>query len=201
MVDESQAHLTGAGEYDCAPEPLPTLRHSTAHLLAQAVTQLFPGVKLAIGPPIENGFYYDFHRDAPFTEEDLARLEERMRDLAKADFPIVREERSRAEAVSYYRERDEPFKVEILEALPPDVRWVSFYRQGDFVDLCRGPHVPSTGHIQAFKLLASSGAYWRGDEHRPMLQRIYGTAWYTQEELDKYVWSVAWAKRAHHGKP
>ena len=92
MADETHAHLTGAGEYDCAPEPLPTLRHSTAHLLAQAVTQLFPGVKLAIGPPIENGFYYDFHRDVPFTEEDLARLEERMRDLAKADYPIVREE-------------------------------------------------------------------------------------------------------------
>ena len=98
MADETHAHLTGAGEYDCAPEPLPTLRHSTAHLLAQAVTQLFPGVKLAIGPPIENGFYYDFHRDVPFTEEDLARLEERMRDLAKADYPIVREERSRADA-------------------------------------------------------------------------------------------------------
>src|SRR5262245_3279835 len=200
MVDESQAHLTGAGEYDCVPEPLPTLRHSTAHLLAQAATQLFPGVKPAIGPPIVNGFYYDFHRDAPFTEEDLARLEERMRDLAKADYPIVREERSRAEAVRYYRERGEPFKVEILESLPPDVGRVSFYRQGDFVDLCRGPHVPSTGHIQAFKLLSSSGAYWRGDEHRPMLQRIYGTAWFTQDELDKYVWSVEEAKRRDHRK-
>ena len=99
MADETHAHLTGAGEYDCAPEPLPTLRHSTAHLLAQAVTQLFPGVKLAIGPPIENGFYYDFGRDVPFTEEDLVRLEERMRDLAKADYPIVREERSRADAI------------------------------------------------------------------------------------------------------
>ena len=200
MSDETHAHLTGAGQYDCAPEPLPTLRHSTAHLLAQAVTQLFPGVKLAIGPPIENGFYYDFHRDVPFTEEDLGRLEERMRDLAKADYPIVREERSRAEAIRYYREHDEPFKVEILEALPPDVTRVSFYRQGDFVDLCRGPHVPSTGHIQAFKLLSSSGAYWRGDEHRPMLQRIYGTAWFTQEELDKYVWSVEEAKRRDHRK-
>jgi threonyl-tRNA synthetase len=200
MADETHAHLTGAGQYDCAPEPLPTLRHSTAHLLAQAVTQLFPGVKLAIGPPIENGFYYDFHRDVPFTEEDLARLEERMRDLAKADYPIVREERSRADAVRYYRELGEPFKVEILEALPPDVARVSFYRQGDFVDLCRGPHVPSTGHIQAFKLLSSSGAYWRGDEHRPMLQRIYGTAWFTQEELDRYVWGIEEAKRRDHRK-
>ena len=200
MADETHAHLTGAGQYDCAPEPLPTLRHSTAHLLAQAVTQLFPGVKLAIGPPIESGFYYDFHRDVPFTEEDLARLEERMRDLAKADYPIVREERSRADAVRYYRELGEPFKVEILEALPPDVARVSFYRQGDFVDLCRGPHVPSTGHIQAFKLLSSSGAYWRGDEHRPMLQRIYGTAWFTQDELDRYVWGIEEAKRRDHRK-
>ena len=108
-----------------------------------------------------------------------------MRDLAKADYPIVREERSRADAIRYYREHGEPFKVEILEALPADVTQVSFYRQGDFVDLCRGPHVPATGHIQAFKLLSSSGAYWRGDEHRPMLQRIYGTAWFTQEELDQ----------------
>jgi threonyl-tRNA synthetase len=200
MADETHAHLTGAGEYDCTPEPLPTLRHSTAHLLAQAVTQLFPGVKLAIGPPIENGFYYDFHRDVPFTEEDLARLEERMRDLAKADYPIVREERSRADAIQHYRHLDEPFKVEILEALPPDVTRVSFYRQGEFVDLCRGPHVPSTGHIQAFKLLSSSGAYWRGDERRPMLQRIYGTAWLTQEELDRYVWSIEEAKRRDHRK-
>ena len=200
MTDEAHAHLTGAGQYDCAPEPLPTLRHSTAHLLAQAVTQLFPGVKLAIGPPIENGFYYDFHRDVPFTEEDLGRLEERMRDLAKADYPIVREERSRAEAVAFYRERDERFKVEILEALPAEVTRVSFYRQGEFVDLCRGPHVPSTGHLHVFKLLSSSGAYWRGDERRPMLQRIYGTAWFTQEELDRYVWSVEEAKRRDHRK-
>ncbi|HZS33880.1 MAG TPA: threonine--tRNA ligase [Methylomirabilota bacterium] len=200
MSDEAHAHLTGAGEYDCAPEPLPTLRHSTAHLLAQAATQLFPEVRLAIGPPIENGFYYDFQRDTPFTEEDLARLEERMRELAKADYPIVREERSREEAIRFYRDRHEPFKVEILEALPPEVTRVSFYRQGEFVDLCRGPHVPSTGHIHAFKLLSSSGAYWRGDEHRPMLQRIYGTAWPTQEELDRHLWRLAEAKRRDHRK-
>ena len=200
MADETHAHLTGAGEYDCAPEPLPTLRHSTAHLLAQAVTQLYPGVKLAIGPPIENGFYYDFQRDVPFTEEDLVRLEDRMRQLAKADYPIVREERSRTEAIAYYRGRNEPFKVEILEALAPEVRRVSFYRQGDFVDLCRGPHVPSTGHLQAFKLLSSSGAYWRGDEHKPMLQRIYGTAWFTQEELDRHLWRLQEAKRRDHRK-
>ena len=123
-----------------------------------------------------------------------------MRDLAKADYPIVREERSREDAIREYREHDEPFKVEILEALPPDVTRVSFYRQGEFVDSGRGPHVPSTGQIQAFKLLSSSGAYWRGDERRPMLQRIYGTAWFTQEELDRYVWSVEEAKRRDHRK-
>jgi threonyl-tRNA synthetase len=123
-----------------------------------------------------------------------------MRELAKADYPIVREERSREEALRFYRDRHEPFKVEILEALPPEVTRVSFYRQGDFVDLCRGPHVPSTGHIHAFKLLSSSGAYWRGDERRPMLQRIYGTAWPTQEELDRHLWRLAEAKRRDHRK-
>jgi threonyl-tRNA synthetase len=200
MTEPTQAHLTGAGDYDCVPEPLPTLRHSAAHLMAQAVTQLFPEVKLAIGPPIEDGFYYDFHRDAPFTEEDLTRIEERMRELAKADYPIVREERARAEAIRFYQERGEPFKVEILEGLPPDVSRVSFYRQGEFVDLCRGPHVPSTGYIQAFRLLSTSGAYWRGDERRPMLRRIYGTAWFTQEELDRHLWRLEEAKRRDHRK-
>jgi threonyl-tRNA synthetase len=200
MTDDAEAHLTGAGEFDCLPEPLPTLRHSAAHLMAQAVTQLYPGTRLAIGPPIENGFYYDFGRPEPFTEADLGRIESRMRELAQADYPIVREEMGRAEAIQYYQGRDEPFKVEILESLAPDVHRVSFYRQGDFVDLCRGPHVPSTGHIRAFKLLSTSGAYWRGDEHRPMLQRIYGTAWPTPEELDRYLWRVEEAKRRDHRK-
>ncbi len=200
MAEEVQAHLTGAGEFDCPPEPLPTLRHSTAHLMAQAVTQLFPGTKLAIGPPIEDGFYYDFQRPEPFGPEDLARIEARMRELARADYPIVREERSRDQAIRDYEARDEPFKVEILRSLPPEVARVSFYRQGDFVDLCRGPHVPSTGHIQFFKLLSTSGAYWRGDERRPMLQRIYGTAWATQEELDRHLWRLEEAKRRDHRK-
>src|SRR5262245_22714947 len=200
MADEAHAHLTGAGEYDCEPAPLPTLRHSCAHLMAQAVGQLFPGTKLAIGPPIENGFYYDFGRAEPFTPEDLARIEARMVELSRADYPIVREEMSRQDAIGFYQERDEPFKLDILRDLPPDVTRVSFYRQGDFVDLCRGPHVPSTGHIQVFKLLSSSGAYWRGDEHRPMLQRIYGTAWPTREELDRHVWRLEEAKRRDHRK-
>jgi threonyl-tRNA synthetase len=200
MAEETLTHLTGEGQYDCTPEPLPTLRHSCAHLMAQAVTRLYPGTKLAIGPPIENGFYYDFSRPEPFTEEDLAGIEARMRELAQADFAIVREERSREEAIRYYEEGDEPFKVEILRGLPPDVARVSFYRQGEFVDLCRGPHVPSTGHIRAFKLLSTSGAYWRGDERRPMLQRIYGTSWLTPEELDRHLWRLEEAKRRDHRK-
>jgi threonyl-tRNA synthetase len=200
MADESQAHLTGAGQYDCVPEPLPTLRHSTAHLMAQAVTELFPGTRLAIGPPIEDGFYYDFQRAEPFTTEDLGRIEARMRELVAADHPFVRDERSREEAIRLYEERGEPFKVEILRALPAEAARVSFYRQGDFVDLCRGPHVPSTGHIRFFKLLSVSGAYWRGDERRPMLQRIYGTAWHTQEDLDRHLWRLEEAKRRDHRK-
>ncbi len=200
MADEVHAHLTGAGEFDCEPAPVPTLRHSSAHLMAQAVSQLFPDTKLAIGPPIENGFYYDFYRPEPFTADDLARIERRMHELAQADYPIVREEMSRDEAIRYYEARDEPFKLEIIRDLPTEVTRVSLYRQGDFVDLCRGPHVPSTGHIRFFKLLSTSGAYWRGDERRPMLQRIYGTAWVTQEELDRHLWRLEEAKRRDHRK-
>jgi threonyl-tRNA synthetase len=200
MADEVEAHLSGAGEFDCPPEPLPTLRHSSAHLMAQAVTELFPGTKLAIGPPIADGFYYDFHRTEPFTPDDLTRIEARMRELAKADHAFVREEVDREEALRFFEARGEPFKVEILRDLPAEVRRVSLYRQGDFVDLCRGPHVPSTSHIQAVKLLTTSGAYWRGDERRPMLQRIYGTAWHTQADLDHYLWRLEEAKRRDHRK-
>ena len=195
---EEDRHLKFAGELDCVPEPLPTLRHSTSHVMAQAVKQLFPEVRVAIGPAIEDGFYYDFRRATPFTPEDLARVEARMRELVKADLPFVREEWARAEAIRHFKEQDEPFKVEILEGL--DVPAVSVYRQGDFLDLCRGPHVRSTRGIKAFKLLSSSGAYWRGDERNPMLQRIYGTAWLTQEDLDKYLWRIEEAKKRDHRK-
>ena len=195
---EEDRHLKFAGELDCVPEPLPTLRHSTSHVMAQAVKQLFPEVRVAIGPAIEDGFYYDFRRATPFTPEDLARIEARMRELVKADLPFVREEWARAEAIRHFKEQDEPFKVEILEGL--DVPAVSVYRQGDFLDLCRGPHVRSTRGIKAFKLLSSSGAYWRGDERNPMLQRIYGTAWLTQEDLDKYLWRIEEAKKRDHRK-
>jgi len=166
--------------------------------MAQAVKRLFPAVRVAIGPAIEDGFYYDFAKAEPFTPEDLAKIEEIMREIAKANVPFERQEMDREEAIRFFRERNEPFKVEILEGL--DAPRVSLYRQGDFIDLCRGPHVASTGQVKHFKLLSSSGAYWRGDERNPMLQRIYGTAWLTQEELDKYLWRLEEAKKRDHRK-
>jgi threonyl-tRNA synthetase len=164
--------------------------------MAQAVKQLFPDVRVAIGPAIEDGFYYDFAKSTPFTPEDLERIESRMREIVKKDLPFVREAWSREQAIRWFEEQGEPFKVEILRGL--DVPTVSVYRQGDFLDLCRGPHVASTGVIKAFKLLSSSGAYWRGDEKNPMLQRIYGTAWLSQEDLDKHLWRIEEAKKRDH---
>jgi threonyl-tRNA synthetase len=166
--------------------------------MAQAVKRLFPAVRVAIGPSIEDGFYYDFAKAEPFTPEDLVKIEEVMREIAKANSPFERQEMPRDEAIRFFRERDEPFKVEILEGI--DASQVSLYRQGDFIDLCRGPHVSSTGHVKHFKLLSSSGAYWRGDERNPMLQRIYGTAWPTQEELDQHLWRLEEAKKRDHRK-
>jgi threonyl-tRNA synthetase len=195
---EEDRHLKLTGEFDCEPTPLSTLRHSTSHVMAQAVKRLFPDVKVAIGPAIEDGFYYDFAKAEPFTPEDLARIETVMREIARADHPFERREMPRTEAIAYFRERGEPYKVEILEGLDADR--VSLYTQGDFVDLCRGPHVRSTGEIKVFKLLSSSGAYWRGDEKNPMLQRIYGTAWLTQEELDGHLWRLEEARKRDHRK-
>jgi threonyl-tRNA synthetase len=166
--------------------------------MAQAVKRLFPAVRVAIGPAIEDGFYYDFGDAAPFTPDDLAKIEGVMHEIAQANHPFERQEMSRADAIAFFRERGEPFKVEILEGI--DAPRVSLYRQGDFVDLCRGPHVPSTGHVKHFKLLSSSGAYWRGDERNPMLQRIYGTAWLTPEDLDKHIWRLEEAKKRDHRK-
>jgi threonyl-tRNA synthetase len=195
---EEERHLKLTGEFDCDPTPLSTLRHSTSHVMAQAVKRLFPEVRVAIGPAIEDGFYYDFARAEPFTPEDLARIEEVMREIVKANHAFERRELSRAEAIAHFRERGEPYKVEILEGLDADR--VSLYSQGDFVDLCRGPHVERTGQIKVFKLLSSSGAYWRGDEKNPMLQRIYGTAWLTQEELDQHLWRLEEARKRDHRK-
>lgn len=197
-TSEEDRHLRFEGETDCEPAPLPTLRHSSSHVMAQAVKQLFPDVKLAIGPAIEDGFYYDFAKPEPFTAEDLERIEARMREIAKQDLPFVREEMPRDATIRFFEARGEPFKVEILKGI--DAPTVSLYRQGEFVDLCRGPHVSSTGHIKAFKLLSSSGAYWRGSEKNPMLQRIYGTAWLQQEDLDRYLWRLEEAKKRDHRK-
>ena len=178
------------------PEGLDILRHSTSHLMAQAVKELFPEAKPAIGPAIEQGFYYDFDTMAPFIPEDLARIEERMQALSKSKIPIVREEMPRGEAIAYFQSRGEPYKVELLQAL--EEAPVSLYRQGDFVDLCRGPHLSSSGDIRFFKLTQVAGAYWRGDERNPMLQRIYGTAFFSKKELDEHLHRLEEAKRRDH---
>ena len=179
-----------------SPDGLDVLRHSTAHLMAQAVKRLFPQTQVTIGPTIENGFYYDFKRDAPFTTDDLAQIEAVMHEIAKADFPVQREEIERTAAIEMFRQMGEAYKAEILQGIP-DER-VSLYRQGEFVDLCRGPHVASTGCLRAFKLTSIAGAYWRGDERNEMLQRIYGTAWATPKDLEAYLKRVEEAKQRDH---
>jgi threonyl-tRNA synthetase len=198
MASEEDRHLKFAGTTDCDPSPLPTLRHSASHIMAQAVKRLFPDAKVAIGPAIEDGFYYDFARPEPFTPEDLSKIEAEMREIVNANLPFERRELPREEAIRLFRERGETFKVEILEGIEADT--VSLYRQGEFEDLCRGPHVRSTGEVKAFKLLSSSGAYWRGDERNPMLQRIYGTAWESPDQLDRYLWRLEEAKKRDHRK-
>ncbi len=179
-----------------SPDGMDVLRHSTSHLMAQAVQQLFPGVRVAIGPTIEDGFYYDFDHPATFTTEDLARIEQRMRELTEQDLPVKRIVMDRMEAVAFFRERGEPYKVELLEEM--DESSVSLYQQGEFVDLCRGPHVPSTGRVGVFKLTKVAGAYWRGDERNQMLQRIYGTAFPRQEMLEEYLHWLEEAERRDH---
>jgi len=180
-------------------EGLDTIRHSTAHLMAMAVQELFPGTQVTIGPVIENGFFYDFGTDHPFSDEDLRRIEEKMAEIVKRDLPISREEWNRDEAVATFNKLGEKYKVEIIQAIPGDEA-LSVYRQGEWFDLCRGPHVPSTGRLGAFKLLSVAGAYWRGDERNAMLQRIYGTAWADKEQLDAYVKQVEEAKARDHRK-
>jgi len=179
-----------------SPEGLEIMRHSAAHLMAEAVRNLFPGVKVAIGPAIESGFYYDFGVPEPFTPEDLAKIETHMTELTAQDLPFRRDDMSREQAINYFRSEGEAYKVELLEEIPQEK--VSLYQQGNFIDLCRGPHIPSTGYIRAFKLTATSGAYWRGDERRPMLQRIYGTAFATKAELARHLELLEEAKRRDH---
>ena len=179
-----------------SPEGLDILRHSTAHLMAQAVQGLFPGTQVTIGPTIENGFYYDFKRDKPFTPEEIEKIEERMRELAKSNLKVEREETPKKEAVQMFRKMGENFKVDILTEIPDEN--VSLYRQGDWVDLCRGPHVPFTGVIQAFKLTSVAGAYWRGNENNEMLQRIYGTSFPSKESLREHLHLLEEAKKRDH---
>ncbi len=181
------------------PEGLDTIRHSTAHLMAMAVQELFPGTQVTIGPVIENGFYYDFGTDRPFTDEDLRRIEEKMAEIVRRDLPIRREEWKRDEAIKVFDKIGEKYKVEIIKGIPGD-ETLSVYRQGDWFDLCRGPHVPSTGKLGAFKLLSVAGAYWRGDERNAMLQRIYGTAWSDEKELQNYLQRIEEAKARDHRK-
>jgi len=184
---------------DRSEEGLEIIRHSSAHLLAQAVKQLFPEAQATIGPVIENGFYYDFAFERPFTPEDLEAIEKKMAELSSADATIERRLLSRDEAVAYFRGLGEEYKAEIIEDIPAD-QDLSLYRQGDFEDLCRGPHVPSTGKLKYFKLMKVAGAYWRGDSNNQMLQRVYGTAWSTKKELKAHLHRLEEAEKRDHRK-
>ena len=181
------------------PEGLEVIRHSTAHLLAHAVKQLFPEAQVTIGPVIENGFYYDFAYKRPFTPEDLAQIEKKMTELANKDEAVVRRVLPRDEAVSFFQNMGEVYKAEIIASIPSNED-VSLYREGDFEDLCRGPHVPSTGKLKHFKLMKVAGAYWRGDQKNEQLQRIYGTAWATKDDLQQYLRMLEEAEKRDHRK-
>lgn len=181
-----------------SPEGKEVYRHSSTHIMAQAVKEVFPSAQLAIGPAIEDGFYYDFAFERPFTPEDLEKIEARAQELIQANAPFRRIEMPRQEAIEFFKARGETYKVEILESIEDAI--VSLYSQGDFVDLCRGPHVPSTNRIGALKLLTSAGAYWRGDERNPMLQRIYGTSFPSKAELDAHLAKLEEIKRRDHRK-
>ena len=184
---------------DRSDEALEVIRHSSAHLLAMAVKELFPSAQVTIGPVIEDGFYYDFSFERAFTPEDLEAIEKRMAELAKQDFPISREEWDRDEAVDFFKGIGEAYKAEIIASIPSDEP-IGLYRQGEFIDLCRGPHVPSTGKLAAFKLTKVAGAYWRGDSNNEMLQRIYGTAWANKKDLKAYINRLAEAEKRDHRK-
>jgi threonyl-tRNA synthetase len=203
-ADRRLVDLSHALREDCrltpvapeSPEGLEVLRHSCAHLMAQAVQRLFPGTQITIGPVIEHGFYYDFKRAEGFTSDDFERIEAAMRAIVQEDLPVTREERPRAEAIELFRGMGELYKVEIIEGI--DAETVSLYRQGEFVDLCRGPHLPSTGRMGAFKITSLAGAYWRGDSNNEQLQRIYGTAWATEKDLKAHLARIEEAKQRDH---
>ena len=178
--------------------PLQRMRHSAAHVMAEAVQELFPEARFAIGPAIEDGFYYDFDLPRPLTPEDLPEIEQRMQRIVEAKLPFNQDRWERERALKYFGEKGQVYKVEIIEKLPDET--VGIYQQGNFLDLCRGPHVQNTSQIGPFKLMRVAGAYWLGDERRPMLQRIYGTAWQTQQELDQYLWRLEEAQKRDHRK-
>ena len=208
IVDGQEWDLTRPIETDAAiqlitnrdEKALEIIRHDCAHIMAEAVLELYPETQVTIGPAIENGFYYDFHRETPFSTDDLEAIEQRMHEIVDRDEEITRGVWSRDEAVAFYKSRNEPFKIELVEAIPADES-VSYYQQGEFIDLCRGPHLPSTkrtGH--AFKLMKVAGAYWRGDSNNPMLQRIYGTAWANEKDLAAYLHMLEEAEKRDHRK-
>lgn len=179
-------------------EGLEILRHSTSHLMAQAVKRLYPNVQVTIGPAIKDGFYYDFDTDKPFTDEDLPKIEAEMKKIIKENIPVIRKIMTKKDAIEYFKKNNEPYKVEIIEDIDADT--VSFYEQGDFIDLCRGPHVPSTGYLKSYKLMSVAGSYWRGDSNNKMLSRIYGTAFESKESLDNYLKKLKEAKERDHRK-
>ncbi len=195
LKDDAELAIVTAKDAD----GLEVIRHSTAHLLAQAVKQLFPEAQVTIGPVIEDGFYYDFAYQRPFTPEDLAAIEKKMAELAEADQPVSRSVMPRDEAVTFFRDMGEDYKAEIIASIPTNEE-ISLYRQGDFIDLCRGPHVPSTGKLKVFKLMKVAGAYWRGDSRNEMLQRIYGTAWVDKKDLKAYLTRLEEAEKRDHRK-
>ncbi|WP_022947678.1 threonine--tRNA ligase [Methylohalobius crimeensis] len=200
LVDLSFAIERDAGVEIITPreeEGLEVVRHSSAHLLAQAVKELYPEAQVTIGPVVEDGFYYDFAFQRPFTPEDLEKIERKMQALAKQAMPVERREMPREEAIDFFREQGEKYKAEIIEAIPEGEE-ISLYRQGDFIDLCRGPHVPDTGKLKAFKLTKVAGAYWRGDSRNEMLQRIYGTAWADKKQLKDYLHRLEEAEKRDH---
>jgi len=182
-----------------SPEALEILRHSTAHLLAQAVQRLYPGAQVTIGPVIENGFYYDFAYERPFTPDDLVKIEAEMEKIVKESLPVSRSVKSRDEAVKFFRDLGEVYKAEIIESIPANEE-LSLYTQGEFTDLCRGPHVPNTGKLRAFKLMKVAGAYWRGDSNNAMLTRVYGTAWLNDKDLKAYLHQLEEAEKRDHRK-
>ena len=172
-------------------------RHTASHIMAQAIKRLYPETKLAIGPSVADGFYYDVDRETPFTAEDLEKIEKEMKKIVKENLPLTRSEKPRHEAIEYFKEKDEPYKVELIEDLPEDAV-ISFYSQGEFTDLCAGPHLMGTKYVKAFKLTSLAGAYWRGNEKNKMLQRIYGTAFPKKAELEEYLHMLEEAKKGDH---